>query len=366
MINARFIVGQLMAVTALSKIVETGPWTGKDWEDSAAGIKVVNGEPMGMNGDAQKRIDAPKPVDGALGDYKQQANVKLLESFFTQENFEYLFPKRNAIYTYDAFVKAVAKFPHFCGENHAAGVSDKDTCARELSSLFAHMVQETSFGSQWEADNKGIHLYRQGLYWLEEVACQDGKGGWACNYAADWGWAGQAWPVQAGKRYFGRGPFQLSWNYNYGPFSTVFEESTYDAKMALLKDPDQITKDGYTAFSTALWFYMTPQSPKPSMHDVMSGLFKPNEVDKNLGITGGFGTTINIINGGLECGKGAESKKAANRGAYYKEFLTYFKLAQESDLGCGGEKPFKAGGAGDLKAYFQKGTESGKCQLVSW
>ena len=137
---------------------------------------------MGMNETTQKRINAPKPVDGALGDYKQQANVKLLESFFSEDNFNYLFPKRNDIYTYDSFVKAVAKFPYFCGENYRDGATDQATCARELSSLFAHIVQETSYNSQWEADNRGVDLYRQGLYWLEEVACQGGKGGWACNY----------------------------------------------------------------------------------------------------------------------------------------------------------------------------------------
>ena len=138
--------------------------------------------------------------------------------------------------------------------------------------------------------------------------------------------------------------------------------------MALLKNPERVVEDGYTALSAALWFYMTPQSPKPSMHDVMSGLFKPNSVDSNQGIKGGFGSTINILNGGIECGKGYEIDKAANRGGYYKEFLTYFKLdaAKETDLGCAGEKPFVAGGAADLHAYFEKGTESGKCELVSW
>ena len=79
---------------------------------------------MGMNETTQKRINAPKPVDGALGDYKQQANVKLLESFFSEDNFNYLFPKRNDIYTYDSFVKAVAKFPYFCGENYRDGAID--------------------------------------------------------------------------------------------------------------------------------------------------------------------------------------------------------------------------------------------------
>jgi len=46
---------------------------------------------------------------------------------------------------------------------------------------------------------------------------------------------------------------------------------------------------------------MTPQYPKPSMHDAMSGFFVPTEADRQAGIGPDFGTTINIINGGIEC-----------------------------------------------------------------
>ena len=46
---------------------------------------------------------------------------------------------------------------------------------------------------------------------------------------------------------------------------------------------------------------MTPQSPKPSMHDVMRGFFEPNDYDLSQDIYDGFGATTNIVNGGLEC-----------------------------------------------------------------
>ena len=72
---------------------------------------------------------------------------------------------------------------------------------------------------------------------------------------------------------------------------------------------------------------MTPQNPKPSMHDIVTGHFRPNEEDKEAGIKGGFGSTINVINGGAECGGlGEEKKQAANRGKYYKEFLVALGL----------------------------------------
>jgi len=43
---------------------------------------------------------------------------------------------------------------------------------------------------------------------------------------------------------------------------------------------------------------MTPQAPKPSMHDVASGWYVPTDSDLAHGLDFGFGYTTNIINGG--------------------------------------------------------------------
>lgn len=72
--------------------------------------------------------------------------------------------------------------------------------------------------------------------------------------------------------------------------------------MHFLKNPDLVAQDAYTAFAAGFWFYMNPQSPKPSMHDIVTGLFTPNSVDTASGIKGGFGSTIQVINGAMECG----------------------------------------------------------------
>jgi hypothetical protein len=145
-------------------------------------------------------------------------------------------------------------------------------------------------------------------------------------------------PNNEGVQYYGRGPLQISWNYNYGAFSKVLnEQSGYDASSDLLEDPDDILFDSETMFFSALWFYMTPQSPKPSMHDVTTGRMEPTWEDKRFSLGANFGTTIAIINGAKECGKKAEHpKKAEKRGEYYKAFLKYFKLDAETDdsLSC--------------------------------
>lgn len=230
---------------------------------------------------------------------------------------------------------------------------------REVATLFAHFTQESSQNNKWLQDAKGIDLWRQGLYYINELGCGPGfagNGTPACDYIQK-GWADEAWPSQENAQYHGRGPFQLSYNFNYGQFSNVFIESKYHSKLEFLEHPENVAKDAYTAFSAAIWFYMTPQSPKPSMHDVMCGLFKPNEIDENFGIKGGFGTTINIINGGVECGGSTENKKASNRGDYFQEFLNVLGLdpSKETNLGCAGEKKFPDGSAGDLDGYFVKG-----------
>jgi len=98
-------------------------------------------------------------------------------------------------------------------------------------------------------------------------------------------------------QYFGRGPLQLSWNYNYGAFSEVLYENEYLSRMHLLKEPDLVFAESTTAWFAALWFFMTPQTPKPSIHDLATGFFVPTQADEAAGITATFGTTTNIING---------------------------------------------------------------------
>ena len=123
--------------------------------------------------------------------------------------------------------------------------------------------------------------------------------------------------------------------------------------MELLEDPGKVGRDGYIAMAAGLWFYMTPQAPKPSMHDVMTGRFIPNDTDLSNNITNSFATTINIINGGLECGKGLGYDKVVKRGSYFTNWLDFFGLPAEDDLDCGLQpNAFPTGGASDIRHYF--------------
>jgi len=358
---------QLESLLSAQDIVASGPWDGHDWTDTANGVGVKDGVPYGLNADVQRRIDAPHAIDGTVQDYSSKANVQLVQQFLTEDAFNDLFSRRNKDgkadfkYTYDGLLRAIGKFPAFCGE-HNTSDSDLDACKTEISTIFAHFVQETSMNSPWD-NTHGTPYFKQGLYFLQEIACADGKGGTACDYTdAD----STAYPGQSGEQYYGRGPFQLSWNTNYGPFSNVIYNTEYDGKMELLEDPDLVYKDDFTAFSSAIWFYMTPQSPKPSMHDVTVGYFTPNAHDTADGITAGFGTTTLIINGGIECGPNPDNTTgAANRARNYKDFLGYFNLPNDNlvDTTCESEDVFSAGSAAEHLQYFEKG-DSGECKLT--
>jgi hypothetical protein len=76
-------------------------------------------------------------------DYAAKPNAVRVKSILSEYKFDELFPNKNALYTYDGFIKAVAKYPMFCGE-YNVNSSDlnleniDNACKRELSALLAH------------------------------------------------------------------------------------------------------------------------------------------------------------------------------------------------------------------------------------
>lgn len=153
-------------------------------------------------------------------------------NIFDADDWEGGFPIADDVYTYDNFLKAAAKFPSFCNETNQ-GLDLETACRRELAGIFAHWTQETGKRDPSEGEN-----WTQALYWVQEIRC-NGTNDQSCNYSQG-GWADTAWPAQPGKQYYGRGPFQLSWNYNYGQFSNIFAPSSYNSKLYLLENPELV------------------------------------------------------------------------------------------------------------------------------
>lgn len=112
--------------------------------------------------------------------------------------------------------------------------------------------------------------------------------------------------------------------------------------MDLLNDPDLVATDGLISFETAFWFWMTPQSPKPSCHAVITGGWTPSEADIAAGRTVGFGTTTNIINGGLECGRGWDARVNSRIG-FYKRYCDILGVSYGDNLDCANQRPYGQG-----------------------
>jgi basic endochitinase B len=165
---------------------------------------------------------------------------------------------------------------------------------RELAAFLAHISKETTGGWQFPV---GGGLYGDyalwGLYFVHEVGYTDQ------NAAGAYSQEHIEFPPNPAVGYYGRGPIQLSWNYNYGQLSKFL----YNDKNVLLDHPDFIQQNGVLAFQSAIWFWMMPQCPKPSCHQVMHDMWEPKagEYSSDKMYKKGFAHTNNIINGGLEC-----------------------------------------------------------------
>ena len=60
--------------------------------------------------------------------------------------------------------------------------------------------------------------------------------------------------------------------------------------MILLNNPDLVATSALN-LASAVWFFMMPQSPKPSMMDVIDHTWMPNAVDQARNLANDFGTT---------------------------------------------------------------------------
>lgn len=198
---------------------------------------------------------------------------------------------------------------------------------RELAAFLANISHETGVSISRFARSPKVW----GLYWNEEKSYINTT---SVNYAESHDY----FPPIAGKSYHGRGPIQLSWNYNYGLISGII----YGSKDKLLQQPELIVNDGKLGFMTAILFWMTPQPPRPSAHDVMVGNWTPSESEISKGLTqAGFGITIMIINGFLEGNLDETDRRISSRVGYYRKITTQMGISIEGEkLNTVGMSPF--------------------------
>ena len=100
--------------------------------------------------------------------------------------------------------------------------------------------------------------------------------------------------------------------------------------------------------ASAMWKYMTPFPPNPSIHDIVVGNFVPNSFDLYEGLTDEFHSTVIALNGYAECDMGYETEGSLLRAGYYSDWLTVFGLEPETGLSCAttNHKFFEMGSGG--------------------
>ena len=239
-----------------------------------------------------------------------------ISSLVSESLFNQLFlhrgtsPCPGSFFTYQAFIEATRAFPTFAQQGTL------DNRKRELAAFFANISHETTGG--WPTAPDGP--YSWGLCFIREGGVgDDSQIDPHCTASAQY-------PCAIGKKYYGRGPLQISYNYNYGPAGQALG-------VDLLNNPDLVATDPVVSFKTALWFWQTTQAPKPSCHDVMTGQWTPSAQDLAAGRKVGFGLTINIINGGVECNQ-PTPLQVTDRVGFYNHYCQIFGVEPGPELYC--------------------------------
>ncbi|KAL5574700.1 hypothetical protein UlMin_016399 [Ulmus minor] len=177
-------------------------------------------------------------------------------------------------YSRGVFLEALKSYPRF------GRTGSVDDSKREIAAFFAHITHESGYFCYMEETGNKNDNY-----------CDPEK---AAEY-----------PCAPGKRYNGRGPLQLTWNYNYG---AAGKENNFDG----LKSPEIVSTNPLVSFKAALWFWMKNVRPV---------------------ISQGFGATIEKINGDVEC-KNKEPIKVKSRIDLYKNYCSQFGVAPGGNLSC--------------------------------
>jgi hypothetical protein len=142
--TAQAVLLGLLAQTN-ARIKSSGIWDDNDWYDDSVEIGVEDGEPYSDDPAIHRRIVAAMATEGAVTNYMEFPNVQTVARLLPESKYDEVFPMKNDLYTYQGFLRSIAKFPKFCGESNLDNYDDDATCKRELSFLFAHFAQETGY-----------------------------------------------------------------------------------------------------------------------------------------------------------------------------------------------------------------------------
>jgi predicted chitinase len=201
----------------------------------------------------------------------------------SEAQFNQMFPGRNSFYTYSGLVNALGAYPAFARTGSA-------TVQRQEAAAFLANVYHETGGL--------VHIVEQNTANYPHYC--DGSQPYGCP-------AGQA-------AYYGRGPIQLSWNFNYHAAGNALG-------LPLLTNPWLVQNDAAVAWKTAIWYWMTQNGPgtMTAHHAMVTGA--------------GFGQTIRSINGSIEC-NGGNPAQVQSRVTRYQQFVGILGVPAGANLHC--------------------------------
>ncbi|WP_420037117.1 chitinase [Streptomyces sp. cg28] len=221
---------------------------------------------------------AEKPADRPAREISTQAEFVVSEAQFDQ-----MFPGRNSFYTYSGLTAALDAYPGFSG-------TGSDTVRKQEAAAFLANVSHETGGLVYVVEQNTANYPHY---------C-DTSQSYGCPAGTD--------------KYYGRGPIQLSWNFNY--------KAAGDALgIDLLNNPDLVQNDSAVAWKTGLWYWNTQTGP---------GTMTPHNAIVN---GAGFGETIRSINGSIEC-DGGNPAQVQSRIDSYEKFTQILGVEPGGNLSC--------------------------------
>jgi predicted chitinase len=201
----------------------------------------------------------------------------------SEAQFNQMFPNRNSFYTYSGLTAALSAYPGFA-------TTGSDTVKKQEAAAFLANVSHETGGL--------VHIVEQNT----------------ANYPHYCDWS-QPYGCPAGQSaYYGKGPIQLSWNFNY--------KAAGDALgIDLLNNPWLVQNNAAVAWKTGLWYWNTQSGPGTMTgHNAMVN-------------QAGFGHTIRSINGSLEC-DGKNPAQVQSRVSKYQQFTQILGVPTGGNLYC--------------------------------
>lgn len=260
---------------------------------------------------------------------KAKSNVEIAE-IINENTWDTLFPHRygydksnpakSDFYSFKSFCNAAKYFPQFLA-------ADNDIVRRrELAAFLSCIAYETND----EKDTQSDEFFLRGLALLKsDTIINDDH-----EHVATMTATGQL-DKESMYRY-GRGPIQLRRKSDYQQFGKMW----FVKDSVLLLDPDELITNSEAAFASAIWWWTTPHGSAPSCHDVITGNWEPTMADITKGRFAGYGTIINILTGGVKCGKGYDDISNVRRYTCYKKLCEILHTEPGDDISCKYGQPF--------------------------